>query len=186
MHPYTPRVLAHLGVKKAVYIPSFWREAVSLMAPRYTGRDLQEELLPGGYDIERRFDNGLVLGVEAEPAVLVPHFEEGFEEPSLINNNYYRQRLGRLGKVRLENTTDRALSASLAFDAGGAAGTVSLEMRLNGRTVGNWELGPTERKVTTPVLSFASGDSELELRVSAVGGGAGPAPWILMSALDVK
>jgi hypothetical protein len=38
----------------------------------------------------------------------------------------------------------------------------------------------------TPVLDFASGGNELELRVTSLGGGPGAKAAISMSALDVK
>lgn len=184
-HPYTPRVLASLGVKKAFLIPSMWRQAVGLQAPASPDKNFQVGLLPPGYRIERAFDDGLSLEVTAEPAVLVPHFLEGFEEPSLVNNDYYRQRLSGSGRIRMENKSGAMSAVSLSFEAKAESGVVRLEMMLHNRPVASWDLDSVERTFTTPVLDFASGGSELELRLTSLGGRPGVKPAVSMSALDV-
>lgn len=184
-HPYTPRVLASLGVKKAFLIPSMWRQAVSLQVPASADRNFQVGLLPPGYRIERAFADGLALEVTAEPAVLVPHFMQGFEEPSLVNNEYYRQRLDGTGRITMENRSGARSAASLSFYARAESGPVRVEMTLDGRAVAAWDLGPAEQTLSTPLLDIKSGGSRLELRVTRGAGGSGATAAITMSALDV-
>lgn len=175
LHPYTPRVLAALGIEKAIVIPSYWRDAVAQMAPGAESLEFPVALIPPGYRLTETFANGLALEVTAEPATLIPRFLEGFSGPWLVNNAYYRQQCVGSGEINIVNVGDREQVASLGLDVIATDCDALLGLEVNGRLVGEWELEKgRDRGVTTGEIEFEPGDNDVELIVRRSGDDAIP------------
>jgi hypothetical protein len=183
--PYTPGVLASLGVRQIVVIPSWWNEAVDLMVPGKPYPDLLSLPLPDGYRKARITRDGFVLDVTASAARVVPQFVSGFSEPRLVTDTRYYQQCGPTGKVLLDNKSSENVIAPISFNAFPLSGATNIELILDGRKVGRWTLGETEATITTSPLVLHPGAGRFEIRMTQAVKGSGKQPAVMMSGLTI-
>jgi hypothetical protein len=129
--PYTPQMLAGLGIKKAVVIPGFFK----LMTP--VGITFDPAKMPAGYKLIEKNSDSYLYDITAEPAKLFPLYYTNFSGSVILEDGQAWSALLRpSGEFLIQNKdgpTTRTFSVTL--DNHGPESTVSMD--LDGKSLGS-------------------------------------------------
>lgn len=154
--PYTPRMLKGLGIRKAVVLKSYFKEAVG-------GKGFCPELSPDGIKLFLKTKDGFIYDIVAEPATLYPLFYTNFTSSSFLGDMkvwtvMIRRNASILIMNRGETQTARFM---LDFYNPGEANDIDLE--LNGRSVGKARLVSQAGTLEVQGLNLKKGKNVLNL-----------------------
>jgi len=143
--PYTPQMLAGLGVSKAVVIPAFFK----LIAP--VGIDFDPAKMPAGYKLVEKNPDSYIYDITAEPTKLFPLYYTNFSGSVILQDGQaWNALLQPSGEFLIQNKdgpTTRDFSLTLSNN--GPEGTVS--MYLDGDSLGSTVIRPGVGTLKVPI-----------------------------------
>jgi len=129
--PYTPQMLAGLGIKKVVVIPQFFK----LMTP--VGITFDPARMPAGYKLIEKNADSYMYDITAPPAKLFPLYYTNFSGSVILEDGQAWSALLRpSGEFLIQNKGgDITRTFSVALDNHGPESTLSMD--LDGRSLGS-------------------------------------------------
>jgi hypothetical protein len=164
--PGTPGLLARLGVKYVVIIPSLYDSRDvrhgNYVYPRRMDDDLLAQL-PEGYRLARRFGDAAVYEVTAEPADFFALFNEGAIDGFLDPEGTLWHPVAGTVMVDVNNRTGAPVTADLSFTARPTSPDTNLEMFLDDKRMGARMLQPGPNEVALEGVTLKPGVNRLLL-----------------------
>lgn len=155
--PYTPGMLAGLGIKKVVVFPEYFK----IMFP--AGLDFDPTMMPEGYSHSRKFDDSFIYDVTGPATHVFPLYYANLSTPSILEDGAaWTVMMRPTCEILLENDGgDAEGSFHVTFHNNGAAGTLTTE--LDGQTLGSLTLPHGRGVIALPGLRLGNGRHTLTL-----------------------
>jgi hypothetical protein len=157
--PYTPRMLAGLGVKKVVVLDRYFSNKDYGNYPY--GVSFDPGNMPPGYKLAARTSDGYIYDVVAEPARVFPLYYSGFTPPSVLEDGRSWTVMQRpTGVIQLINKGPRS-DYSLSITAVNPGESGELTYKLDGRKLGELPLRSGAQRLMLEPLDLPPGRHEL-------------------------
>ena len=146
--PYTPRMLSGIGIEKVVILNSFYKMA-------FPSREFFDPgKMPPGYRMVKKTKDGYIYDITAPPAQVFPLFYMNFTVPRLQPDGMAWTAMVRpTAEILLVNKGGHSTwEFSITVYNPGEADT--LDVALDGKTVGGQQVPPGIGQVTVPMLEL--------------------------------
>ncbi|MBU1672236.1 MAG: hypothetical protein KKF41_13390 [Actinobacteria bacterium] len=162
--PYTPSMLAGLGIKKVAVLDSYYRSREFGNNP--TGVPFDPALMPRGYELVEETSDGYIYDVVAAPAAVYPLYDQNLSPPSILDDGRaWTAMLRPQAAIRLEN---RGPASSYAMDlvVADPDGQGELKVELDGKPLTAVRFGSGSWHLQLPPVELSHGRHNLSLQWS--------------------
>lgn len=164
--PYTPRMLAGLGVRKVAVLAGYFANREYGNYPY--GVEFDPAMMPPGYRLMEKTGDGYIYDVIAEPASLYPLYYSGFTPPGIMSDgrSWSAVTSDRARMELVNRGGDCRYAASVTIANPGGTGTLSVE--LDGEELGRLQLQPGVRRLALPDALLKAGNHQLVFKWTGV------------------